>query len=141
MIATDFCITFPSIVPEQSNLGRKKLSDARFGHVGTALIDKKTDKRGHFLEISAAEKRGSVPFLRYQANLNEFLQVMRKSGCGSAYLVLQTPDGQAGLARSHQRAIDHQARRVAQCFQLRGCVDQFHPRSLTSPVIHCQRYF
>jgi hypothetical protein len=141
MIATDFCITFPSIAPEQSNLRRKKLSDARFGHVGTALIDKKTYKRGHFLEISAAEERGSVPFLRHQANLNEFLQVVRKSGCGSAYLVLQTPDGQAGLARSHQRAIDHQARRVAQCFQLRGCVDQFHPRSLASPANYCQRYF
>jgi hypothetical protein len=78
MIATDFCITFPSIARTIESQ-TKKLSDARFGRVGTALIDKKTDKRGHFLEISAAEKRGSVPFLRHQANLNEFLQMMRKS--------------------------------------------------------------
>ena len=106
------------------------------------FVDQKPNKAVHRGIVGATDERRRLTLLRDQTSQNQPMQVVRERRGGDPQSHLEMTNRQATIARPNERAIELEAGRVTERFELLRCFFDFHGNMCSSrDTIQCQSYF
>src|SRR5829696_1626013 len=109
--------------------------------VGAALVGQEAEEATHRRIVRPADQRGALTLLLHETGQDEPMQMVRERRSRDLQLLLQPPNGKAGIAGAHQCAIDLEPRRIAERLELLCCFFDFHRTKMTPERAGCQAVF